>query len=253
MRILLVCKRYLLTLTLAFGAAASAQSQTIKTGEDVISAMHKAYAGKWYTHLTFEQKTTFYGPDEDIELVQWWFEALKLPGNLAIKFDSPNSQNGILFTRHSQYGFSEGELIQAHPYVHDLLVLGFDVYHQPESESVYQLRAAGYNLDEWYEDEWRGRAVYVVGAGSASTQKNQFWIDKERLVFVRSLKAGRGNSLQETQFNAYERLQGGWIAPEVVMIVNGQKVLHEEYHRIRVPDVISDDVFNPRTFIESVW
>lgn len=253
MRIRHIWKQLLLTGALAFGTIIAAWAQPIASGEDVIAAMHQAYAGQWYEYLTFEQKTTFYGPNGEVQLVQWWHEALKLPGNLAIKFDSLNSPNGILFTNNSQYGFSEGVLIQANPFVHDLLVLGFDVYHQPVAESVAQLSTSGYNMDEWYEDEWQGRPVYVVGASSASTQKNQFWIDKERLVFVRSLKTGRGNSRQETQFNAYERLGGGWIAPEVVMIVNGQKVLHEEYHKIRIPDTIEAAVFNPQTFIESVW
>lgn len=228
-------------------------AQAIENGKDIIQAMYDTYEGKWYKNLTFEQQTIFYGPNETVQRTQTWFEAIKMPGKLAIKFDEKDGQSGILFSNNVQYGFLEGELIQQIPRIHDLLVLGFDVYHQPVDTTISQLEQTGYDLDKWYEDEWQGREVYVIGTGEADTEANQFWIDKERLVFVRSLKVGRQNSIQDTRFNKYERLGEGWIAPEVVFLVNGDRAMFEEYSRIHIPDSLSDEIFDPGTFIGTVW
>ena len=64
---------------------------------------------------------------------------------------------------------------------------------------------------------WRGRielfpAVALVFRGA------QFWIDRKNLYFVRMLRpTGKdGAQTQETQFNKYQRLGGGWMSPEVI-------------------------------------
>ncbi|MEX0608612.1 MAG: hypothetical protein WD016_00200 [Balneolaceae bacterium] len=225
----------------------------INSGEDVIRAMHEKYEGKWYEFLTFEQKTTFFGPDGEVQKTQTWFEAMEVPGRLAIKFDEKDGGNGILFRDGVQYGFANGEKIQEAERVHDLLVLGFDVYAQEPEITIEQLTKTGYDLEKWYEDEWQGRAVYVVGSDKPGMDSRQFWIDKERLIFVRNISFGRQNSLQEVQFNKYEPLGEGWIAPEVVFFANGSKGLLEEYSRIKIPDFLSDEIFQPESFLNAVW
>lgn len=228
-------------------------SAQLTQGTEVIEAMHREYQSVWYRNLTFKQRTTFYGPDGKVQRIQTWHEAMEIPGKLAIKFDEKNSGNGILFRNQKQYGYANGELIQEMKRVHDLLVLGFDVYRQHPDSTVAQLSGAGYNIADVYEDEWQGRPVYVVGTSEPDSSKAQFWIDKERLVFVRSLKPGRAGTLQEVQFNKYEQLEGGWIAPEVIFNANGQTGLLEEYSEIAVPDSINQAVFDPRTFVDAEW
>ncbi|MTI88165.1 MAG: hypothetical protein FH748_09370 [Balneolaceae bacterium] len=225
----------------------------LTTGVDVIKAMHQKYQDTWYEYLTFEQKTTFYGPGEKIQRTQAWYEAMHIPGSLAIKFDEKGSNNGILFNNNVQYGYANGQMIQESARVHELLVLGFDVYGQPVDSTLEQLEAVGYDLAKMYEDEWQGREVYVVGVNLPDNRKPQFWIDKERLYFVRSITAGRQNTVQEVQFNKYERLGGGWIAPEVIFLVNGQRGLLEEYSKITIPDTLDADIFNPKTFAATTW
>ncbi|MEX0719651.1 MAG: hypothetical protein WD059_03210 [Balneolaceae bacterium] len=229
-----------------------AQSE-IKSGKDVVRAMHEKYEGRWYENITFEQETTFYGPNEEVQRTQIWYEAIKLPGRLAIKFDDLEGGDGILFKDGVQYGFADGEKIQETERIHDLLVLAFDVYGQSPDSTFRQLETAGYNLDEWYEDNWEGKAVYVVGTSEPSMTIPQFWIEKERLLFVRNITVGRQNSIQEVQFNKYEQLGDGWIAPEVIFIANGQKGLLEEYTNIETPDSLSDDIFDPEKFLGESW
>ena len=152
-----------------------------------------------------------------------------------------------------QYGYANGQAIQEMPRVHDLLVLGFDIYKQAPTKSMEQLSSVGYDMTKMYADEWQGKAVWVVGVDAPSDSVSQFWIEQERLLFVRSLKPGRAGTMQEVQFNKYEPIKGGWVAPEVVFTMNGQRMLYEEYFNIQVPATLDPAIFNPATFLEATW
>jgi hypothetical protein len=219
----------------------------------LLEEMVERYQDSWYSYLTFDQKTTFYDQNGDVERTQWWFEALQAPGALAIHFDEKNSGNGILFHEGIQYGYANGEKIQELARIHDLLVLGFDVYKQSPEKTREQLEMVGYDMTKMYEDEWQGKAVWVVGVDAPSNDAPQFWIEQDRLLFVRSIKPGRAGTVQEVQFNRYEPVKGGWVAPEVVFNMNGQRMLYEEYFNIQVPTVLDSAIFKPDTFLEASW
>lgn len=239
---------------LAYSAGIFAfQQPEITNGEELLEAMHEKYEGKWYKNLRFTQKTTFYGVEGEVVREQNWYEMMNLPGKLAIKFDNPESNNGILFADGKQYGFANGYLIQEADRIHDLLVLGYDVYHQAPAETAAQLKKNGYNLDEMYTDEWEGRPVFVVGTSAPDTTKAQFWIDAERLVFVRNFTVGREQTIQEIQFNKYRKLNEVWVAPEVLFKANGFKGLLEEYFDIETPDTLDARIFDPLTFTGAAW
>src|SRR6266851_5901162 len=78
----------LLSLTLAHAG-------DVRTGEDVLRAMHDRYAKSWYANLTFTQKSTTYNAD-GTNKVETWHEALSLPAKLRIDIGSPNENNGYL-------------------------------------------------------------------------------------------------------------------------------------------------------------
>jgi hypothetical protein len=94
-----------------------------------------------------------------------------------------------------------------------------------------KLQALKFDLSQFREDTWAARAVYVVGAKAGYLHSPQFWIDQENLYFVRMLRpAGKdGTQTQETQFNKYQKLGGGWMAPEVIFMVDGKVVTTEKY------------------------
>src|SRR5437762_4996315 len=102
----------------------------IKSGEDLITAMHKKYDGKWYRTLTFVQTTTNYKPDGTSE-ASTWYEALDAPGKLRIDMTPLEKHDGVLFVDGKLFSFRDGKLANSRPFVHPLLVLGFDVYMQP--------------------------------------------------------------------------------------------------------------------------
>ena len=221
---------------------------SIKSAEGLISAMHKKYAGKWYKTLTFVQKNTQYRRDGTTQN-STWYEAMSVPGRLHVDFGSPADDNGMLFVGGKQYIYRQGKLNRSQPMIHSLLVLGFDVYHQSPETTIDQLKKLKFDLSIIREDKWQGRLVYVVGAKTGDNLSRQFWIDKKNLYFVRSLRGvGKdGKALSETQFNKYQKVKGGgWVAPEVVFMINGKPTFKEEYTQMQFNVELNEDLFDPK-------
>jgi hypothetical protein len=221
-----------------------------RTGEELIQQMHARYDGKWYRSLTFVQTTTF--ADGRVET---WYEAASMPGKLRIDIAPVGDRSTILFSGDSIYQWQKGTPRPGQPFVHPLMVLGFDVYTQPAARTLEQLRNLGYDLSKIRADTWQGRAVWVVGADSGDVRTKQFWIDQERLVFVRSLElVGRdAKVVSEIQFNRYRPLGQGWIAPEVQMIRDGKLVMKEEYDQVRTDIVIPQSHWDATAFVLPTW
>ena len=219
-------------------------------GRALIREMHARYVDSWYKTLTFVQTTTF-GDGR----VQTWHEAIAVPGQLRIDIEPLDGGPTILFRNDTLYQYQGGTLAGAQPLVHPLLVLGFDVYLAPPEETIAKLEGLGFDLDVIREDTWQDRPVYVVGAAEGDLDAPQFWIDREHLYFVRMLQpAGPGGTVRsETQFNDYQPLGGGWIAPEVVFMNDGQMVLHEVYRDMRADVDLPADLFDPDPLQPPRW
>ena len=215
---------------------------TVNSGPELIRAMHDRYATKWYRTLTFTQKTTVALPSGG-QIVQTWYEAAALPGALRIDTDL-SSKGGVLYAHDSSYTFSAGKLVSSDARINDLLVLGFDVYTQPVAKTEAVLRRLGFDLSRIHEATWQERPVYVVGAMRGDTTSKQFWIDRERLLFVRMLENGRQGHT-DTRFNFYAAYGGGWVATQVVQLVNGKRRLVEQYSGVKTDVPLSPALFDP--------
>jgi outer membrane lipoprotein-sorting protein len=246
-------KVFKFALLLLLVTAIPAYAGKIKNGEELITAMHRKYEGKWYKTLTFVQKNTQYQPDGTTQN-SVWYEAMGVPGKLRIDFDPLDQNNGMIFNDNKQHIFRNGKLATSRPLVHSLLVLGFDIYRQPAETTIKQLRDLKFDLSILRKDKWQGRDVYVVGAKEGDLKSRQFWIDKKNLYFVRTIQpAGpNGERTQEIQFNKYEKVKGGgWIAPEVLFLVDGKKNFIEEYTEMQFNVELSDDLFDPEKWTQA--
>ena len=223
----------------------------IKTGDELVSAMHKKYEKKWYKTLTFVQKTITHKPDGTSEAATW-YEALSAPGKLRIDFDPLDKHEGILFADGKLYSFRDGKLANSRPFVHPLLVLGFDVYTQPAETTIGQLKGLGIDLSVLHEDTWQGEPVYVVGARQGDLRTPQFWVTKKNLLFVRLIQLGGRDKkiVQETQFNKYVKVKGGgWVSAEVVFNVDGKLATSEEYSDIQAGNPLDANLWNPDSWM----
>lgn len=227
--------------------ASRAQAQS---GQDVVRAMHDRYAGRWYHTLSFVQHNTAFFPGDSVEH-STWFERASIPGALRIDFrEGPGfpPTGGILFVRDSQFIISGDTLANATAFIHPLMVLGFDVYAQPVDRTLEQLRQLGFDLATTHEDRWQGRAVYVVGAEAGDLHTRQFWVDRERLVFVRMLEPGRRDTTTttESRFDDYRAFGDAWVSARVLFLTSGQRRWLEEYDDIRTDVPLPDGLFDVR-------
>ena len=224
----------------------------VKSGEELIHAMHKRYEGKWYPTLSFEQQTIRYGDDGEVASRETWYEAMELPNKLTIKFNDWNSGNGLMIRNDSLYAFKDGQLTNSQPMLHPLLVLGFSVYCQPPEKTIADLAQLDIDLTKFHKRMHNGKKVYVVGAEEGDETSSQFWIEKDRMLFVRLIQNYGNGRVQDIRFNKYQPLGGGWVAPEVLFYANGQLRLKEVYDNIRTPE-LGVDVFDPNRFVLSKW
>ena len=221
---------------------------TARSAEELVRAMHDRYAGSWYRTATFVQRNTRYLASGAAD-TSTWLEAMRVPGALRIDIEPLAQRNGVLFVRDSQFLISSARVTSATASVHPLMVLGFDVYADAPERTIARIRSLGIDLSKLHEDVWQGRPAYVVGAAAGDSRAKQFWVDRERLLFVRMLQPDRDTTRSaEIRFNNYRRLAGGWIAPEVVFLTNGKPTFVERYEDVRADPPLSDALFDPRAW-----
>lgn len=221
-----------------------------KNGVELIGQMRQRYLGKWYRTLTFVQKTTL--ADGRVET---WYEAAELPGKLRIDIAPLEGKNTLLFRNDSIYEFKDGKLAESHPMIHPLMVLGFEVYAQPVDVTIRQLEALGFDLTKLHQSTWQGRPAYVVGAVAGDRVTRQFWIDQERLYFVRMVEPGKQNpsARVETLFNKYIPMGQGWLETEVRFVVNGETKMVEEYLEPKAEVELNPAIFETGRWVPPGW
>ena len=243
--------RSILSLALLLAAPSPAASiEPPKDGVELIGRMRERYLGKWYHTLTFVQKTTL--ADGKVET---WYEAVSLPGKLRIDIAPLEGKNTLLFRNDSIYEFKDGKLAESHPMVHPLMVLGFDVYAQPVDVTIRQLKGLGFDLAKLHESTWQGRPAYVVGTAAGDSVTRQFWIDKERLYFVRMVEPGKQDpsARVETRFNKYIPMGQGWLETEVRFMVNGKTKMLEEYTEPKAGVKLDPAIFDAGRWVPPGW
>jgi outer membrane lipoprotein-sorting protein len=244
--VLLSAAFWLMTFTLP------APAQEIKSGEALLRAMHDRYQQDWYETLTFTQKSITHNPDGTTSS-ETWHEALMLPGKLRIDIGPPSENNGMIFVDGKLHVFKDGKLTQTTPFVHMLLVLGFDVYRQPPEKTIEQAKGEGFDLSKLHEETWQGESVYVVGADKGDLKSKQFWIEKKRLLFVRLLQNRGDTKISDARFLDYRKLSTGWVAAGVELYIDGKEVFSEEYSDIQADPKLNPAVFDPAQFSTQHW
>jgi hypothetical protein len=127
-------------------------------------------------------------------------------------------------------------------------VLGFDVYFDPVEQTAGRLERLKFDLATVHEDTWEGRPVYVVGAKPGDLRTRQFWVDRERLVFVRLLEPGQRDTTRtsDIRFNKYQAAGSAWLSAEVAFLVDGQERWLEQYTEIKTDAPLAETLFDPR-------
>jgi len=235
--------KLLVLVLLSIGVQSCTEPVEVKSAEDVIKKMEAEYHGKWYPHMTFRQATSFYKGDS-LQRQQTWYEAATIGEGLIIKFDSIPSGSGLLFKNDTMYVYQMGKLVQQSFRVHDILELGFNVYKQAPELSIKKLKTAGIDFDFFDQTERH----YLLGNPAVK----QAFIEKERMVFTKIISIN-GEKTSRIEFNNYQQLGEGWIAPEVLFFTNDTMTVKEEYFDIKMPETLPGNLFDASRFSEVVW
>ncbi len=232
------------------GGGLLAQQGTVADAASLIRAAYDRYHATWYQSLSFVQQTIRYRPDGTSD-TSIWYEAYSAPGKLRIDVAPLSDHTMYLFRNDSQYVFLRDTLASQRSLIHPLLLLGFDLYALAPETTITRLEALGIDLSIIREDRWNDRPVTVVGASKNDSTHAQFWMDTERLVFVRMLTS-TGSRVQEVIFDRYHPLAGGWIAPEVVISLNGKIVMRELYSDLQTGLKLDPAFFDPNSWRSAV-
>ena len=216
-------------------------------GEAVIRAMHDKYAGSWYRTLSFTQKSTIRTP-ADTMIVETWKERALMPGHLRIDIQRATGSIVAVYSGDSLFVWRGDSVLTRAATRNILLVIGFDVYRQPPETTLAVLRAEHFPMAPMREDTWEGRPVYVIGAAAGDLRSHQLWIDKERLLFVRSIEPDDRDTTKtvDIRFDDYVKMTGGgWLSERVEIYRDGKLVQREEYSDVRTNDPIDPAIFAP--------
>lgn len=241
--------RVIITLITVFLLQVLTCAADMPTAEALLRAMHERYNSTWYDTLTFVQKSTTYNPDGTTK-VETWYEAALLPGKLRIDIGPPEDGHAYLMVDGNATIFEKGKDPRSRPLVNLLLVLGFDVYKQPPETTLKIVQSEKIDRSKFHQEKWQGHDTYVVGAEKGDTKSPQFWIDKDRLLFVRLLQPARANpaDTDDIRFVNYQPLAGTWIAARVE-IWNGEKLIFtEDYSDIKANPKLDAALFDPKQF-----
>jgi hypothetical protein len=233
-------------------AAVPANCQEIRDGQGLLTAMHDRYKDSWYESVVFKEKAITLNAD-GTSTTEVWDEALELPGKLRINRGAASDGNGFVFVDGTLTTFEKGKSSGTRPFVHMLLVLGFDVYRQDPKTTIDMAKGQRFDLTKLHEEKWDGEDVYVVGAAKGDLKSKQFWIEKKRLLFVRLIEtdekvAGR---IRDSRFRGYQQLSTGWISARVEFYVNGKNTFNEDYFDIKADAKFDPALFDPARFNET--
>lgn len=238
-----------LSLVACLSTGVPASSQEIRDGQALLTAMHDRYKDSWYESVFFKENAITLNPDGTSK-AEIWDEALQLPGKLRINKGPASEGNGFIFVDGTLTTFRNGKASATLPFVHMLLVLGFDVYRQPPNTTIYQVKGQGIDLSRIHEEKWDGQDVYVVGAAKGDLKSKQFWIEKKRLLFVRLIEPEKYDAtrIHDSRFREYRKLSTAWISARVEFYTDGKNVFNEDYFDIKANAKFDPALFDPNMF-----
>ncbi len=242
-----------LVFVIAVPVVSARQSAAPKDGRALLEQMRAAYVGKWFTTLTFVQKTTIVRAD-DTRTEQTWFESMRSPGTLRIDVAPLANGNGSLNFPDKVIAMRGGKIANTRPDGNPFLPFVAGIYTQPLDDSIAQLAPQKFDLGAMHVTDYQGRRTFVVG----TTKKDdlavpQFWIDAERLVAMRVLIAS-GTSMLDITLDNYIKTGNSWVAIKVAMSSGGKVRQIEEYTDVKTDVELSPELFDPATWMtEKHW
>jgi hypothetical protein len=232
-----------------FAVAPVAAQAAPKTGLEVLTRMHDAYATTWYRTLTFIQKTKIDRAGQP-PAEQTWYESVAAPGVLRIDIADPDSGNGMIYSTDSTFVFRGGKAVVRAAGGNPFLPLIMGVYLQPPATTALQLAAYHIDLSKVTSTMLDGKPVWIVGAATPTdTTAPQFWVETERLIVLRVVSPiGNSGLTFDARLDGYVQAGKGWLATRVAIAISNGTRQEETYTDWKADPPISLDLFDPARY-----
>ena len=166
-------------------------------------------------------------------------------------FGEADSGNAVIFRGDSAYRFRNGQLRSTSINNNEgLIFLLGGIYFYPLDQSIGMLGALHYDLDKFHEDTWKGKPVFVIGAGKGEEGVNQLWVDQKDLYLVRMLKFD-GPRKEEALFDDYQSFNGNWTETQCIFYIDNKLVQKEIYHDCQFNGTLEDRIFDPSKLVKT--
>ncbi|MBV6522342.1 MAG: hypothetical protein MNPFHGCM_02490 [Gemmatimonadaceae bacterium] len=215
--------------------------------------MHARYAGKWFSTLSFSQRTTTYATSGR-ETRGIWNEYLAVPGRLRIDYLPLSEQSGVLYAGNRIHSFLNGKPAASEDGWNPLLILIADVYAQSVDTSAWQLDSLGFDVSLVRQDTVGGKAMWVVGVATADTTERQFWVDADSLLVRRVIQRQRSatrQSVTDIRLERYTDVGGYPVAFEILFHRDGRLYFKEEYFDVKANIPLAPAIFDPAQWVAS--
>ncbi len=235
-------------LVLLFIIEAVGQVDSIGNGYDLIKSMYTKNSQNWYSNLSFKQEV-FRVKDDSIVSREVWILAYSSPSKLHIRYNDFDSGRGWLIVNDTIYTYNNFTLIGSRKRIHELIVLGLDIYNVSSELSIERVKLLDIDLNKFEIVTVNNRHLYQIG----NPETICFWVHPSSLLFYGIRKVNESGDVKETFFENYKTIYGKLVATEIQYFLNGKLFLFERYSEIRYPTYLHNDIFNPYKFKEVMW
>lgn len=232
---------------LLFSAKPTYSQETISCGSELIEKMHAKYVDNWYQHITFKQNMFRYKNDSLIRN-EIWLVAYSSPTKLHMRYLDFTSGRGWLIVNDTLYSYNHNKLIGERPRLHEIIILGYDVYGVSPQVTIPKIRQMGFDLSRVTQTQIGGNNVFQVGNPDSLC----FWVHSESLLFY-GIRRVSENGTSEIFYENYKEVYGKPVATEVQYFEDGHMYLYEKYFDIRLPSSMPLNFFYPEQFDETRW
>lgn len=224
-----------------------------QTSIEALRSMHSKYSSKWCQTITSSETSERYYKDSLIN-VDTFYNSASFPNKFRVDYGSISKGNATMILSDSIYSFRHGKFVNVHTDQEDpvLLLLGRMFFLPFDSVTAKLKDFLGLDMDKFHEENWNGKAVYMIGSNNKDEKVNQIWIEKERLIPLMILEYGEGLKIQGW-FNDYVQLGGGWMATKFTLFSNDKLIHKDTYYNYKANPALDDRLFTPTKFGEWHW
>lgn len=204
--------------------------------------------------FTFIQNTIRFDENEKAVDTSTWYEAIRYPTEFRIDYGDKSDRNANINRNDSIYVFRNNKLVHSGKKIQEFLILEGGIHFYSTDKAISKLQSLGINTSIFSTSNYKGRAIYIIGAEAEDLSVPQIWLDKEHLYSVRRIsKSTRSGNLYDVKYDDYKKNNGYWIETWIEFYRDGKLIQTERYNNIDVNPKLNDKIFNPKLFGEYYW